>query len=70
MFDYDVNGYGVKGIDFHSEGFVPRICLNCDNYEWETTYDGFGEIFRWCKLGIKFPINKGTCKRAKVGGCQ
>jgi hypothetical protein len=63
MIEFDTNKHGVKGIDFHSEGFVPYCCLCCDGYDWETTQDGFGETFRWCSRGLKFPAVKGTCKR-------
>ena len=60
--DYETNKYGVKGIQRYKV-FIPECCLCCEHYDWEPTQDGWGETFYYCKIGIKFPEKKGTCKR-------
>ena len=70
MFEYDVNEYGVKGIQRYKV-FIPECCLNCGNYDWEPTQDGWGETFYYCNAGLKFPVKKGKCRRQKrIGGGQ
>jgi len=42
--------------EFFLDGRLPRVCMNC--YHLGTDND-----HRYCRKGVMFPTNKGTCYR-------
>lgn len=69
----ETNQHGIQGEWmragdlFAGKVFIPACCLTCSRYDPWSQYGEFGNRLGppECKVMLRFPTKKGTCKRQK-----